>query len=238
MGNSWPGAREGPAQRPAQGEDELSAALEVLRAERGSQWTEEMEGLVEYHLRTNWPGPCTKETQHQWTARLCATYDQNEPAMQAWLRRRLPAAETQWKEEGGHTKDYGRDPPGAPVGRSQSPAERSPRTPTRNSGPGTRAGPVEDGARDGEERLGTPAARSTGGTTTGAATTRGAPARHPPTHGTKGTTKGCEVRKRREPPPTHGEPTPTTSSVSSPRSSSRRRRLPASAGPRPARGPG
>ena len=96
MGNSWPGAREGPAQRPAQGEDELSAALEALRAERGSQWTREMEGLVEYHLRTNWPGPCTKETQHQWTARLCATYDQNEPAMQAWLRQRLPAAETQW----------------------------------------------------------------------------------------------------------------------------------------------
>ena len=116
-----------------------------------------------------------------------------------------------------------RDPPGAPVERSQSPAECSPRTPTGNSGPGTRAGPVEDGARDGEERLGTPAARSTGGTTTGAATARGAPARHPPTHGTKGTTKGCEVRKRREPPPTHGGPTPTTSSVSSPRSSSRRR---------------
>ena len=129
MGNSWPGAREGPAQRPAQGEDELSAALGILRTERGSQWTKEMEGLVEYHLRTNWPGPCTKETQHQWTARLCTTYDQNEPAMRTWLRQRLPAAETQWKEEGGHTKDYGKGPPRSAGGEKPEPDQAQPQDP-------------------------------------------------------------------------------------------------------------
>ena len=99
MGNSWPGAREEPTQWAPHGEEELKAALEILRANRGSQWTEGMEALVEYHLRSNWSGPRSKESQHQWAGHLCATYDDQEPAMQQWLRRRLPATETRGEKE-------------------------------------------------------------------------------------------------------------------------------------------
>ena len=70
MGNSWPGAREEPSQWAPHGEGKLKAALEILRANRGSQWTDEMESLVEYHLRSSWSGPRSKETQHQWAGRL------------------------------------------------------------------------------------------------------------------------------------------------------------------------
>ena len=129
MGNSWPGAREGPTQSTTQGEDELKAALKVLRAERGSQWTGEMEALVEYHLRTNWLGPRTKESQHQWAVRLCTTYDEQEPAMQHSLRRRVPAAETQGKEEGGHTQDYGEGPSRGAGGGMPEPGHAQPKEP-------------------------------------------------------------------------------------------------------------
>ena len=127
MGNSWPGAREEPTQWAPHGEEEPKAALEILRTNRGSQWTEEMEALVEYHLRTNWSGPRNKESQHQWAVRLCATYDEQEPAMQQWLRRRMPATETQGKEEGGHTQDYGEGPSRDAGGGMPEPGHAQPR---------------------------------------------------------------------------------------------------------------
>ena len=53
MSNSWPGAREVPDRQAAHGEGDIEAALAILTASRGSQWTEEMEALVEYRLRSN-----------------------------------------------------------------------------------------------------------------------------------------------------------------------------------------
>ena len=88
-----------------------------------------MEALVEYHLRTNWPGPRTKESQHQWTVRLCTTYDEQEPAMQHWLRRRMPAAETQGEEGGGHTQDYGEGPSRGAGGEMPEPGHAQPKDP-------------------------------------------------------------------------------------------------------------
>ena len=75
MGNSWPGARGEPGQQASHGEGDTQAALAILKTNCSSQWTEEMEALVEFHLRSTWPGPHPKETQHELTTRLCVTYD-------------------------------------------------------------------------------------------------------------------------------------------------------------------
>ena len=117
MGNSWPGAREQLGQRTPHEERDLKVALAILRTNRGSQWTEEMEALVEYHLRSNWPGPHHKETTHQWTDRLCLTYVDQEPAMHKWLRRNLRTLETQGEEGKDQAQDSPEEPPRSAGGR-------------------------------------------------------------------------------------------------------------------------
>ena len=111
MGNSWPGAREEPGRQTSHGAGDTEAALAILKTSRGSQWTEEMEALVEYHLRSTWPGPHPKETQHQWATRLCAIYDDQEPAMRKWLDRRLRALETQGEERRNQAQGGPGEPP-------------------------------------------------------------------------------------------------------------------------------
>ena len=121
MGNSWPGALEEPGQRAPHEEGDLKVALAILRTNRSSQWTEEMESLVEYHLRSNWPGPHHKETQHQWADRLCVTYDDQEPAMRRWLRRGLCTTETQGEEWENQAQDSPEEPPRSAVAREPEP---------------------------------------------------------------------------------------------------------------------
>ena len=111
MGNSWPGAREDPDRQAAHGAGETAVALALLRERRGAQWTTDMEALVEYHVRSTWVGPYHKETQHQWAARLCAAYDDQEPAMRDWLDRRLGASEGQGKERRNQAPDGPGEPP-------------------------------------------------------------------------------------------------------------------------------
>ena len=111
MGNSWLGAREEPGRQASHGEGDTEAALAILKTNRGSQWTEEMEAHVEYHLSSNWPGPHHKETQHQWADRLCITYDDQEPAMHQWLRRGLSTTETQGEEKNNQAQDRQEEPP-------------------------------------------------------------------------------------------------------------------------------
>ena len=110
MGNSWPVAREDPDRQAAHGAGEPAVALALLRERRGAQWTTDMEALVEYHVRTTWVGFYHKETQQQWAARLCAAYDDQEPAMRDWLDRPLGAAKGQGKEQ----RDQAPDGPGGP----------------------------------------------------------------------------------------------------------------------------
>ena len=141
MGNSWPGAREEPGQWAPHGEGDFKAALEILRAKRGTQWTKDMEALVEYHLRSNWPGPRYKETQHQWAERLCVTYDDQEPAMQRWLCRGLPTAETQGKEKNSQAQDCREEPPRGTGERKSDPDHAQPRNPHEEQWAGPRVVP-------------------------------------------------------------------------------------------------
>ena len=120
MGNSWPGAREVPDRQVAHGEGDIEAALAMLKASRGSQWTEEVEALVEYRLRSNWAGPRPKETQHQWAARLCAIYEDQEPAMHKWLDRSL-RTETQGEEWRNQAQDGPGEPPRSADGKEPEP---------------------------------------------------------------------------------------------------------------------
>ena len=70
-----------------------------------------MEALVEYRLRSIWPGPHPKETQRQWATRLCTVYDDQELAMREWLDRRLRAPETQGEERKNRAQGGPGEPP-------------------------------------------------------------------------------------------------------------------------------
>ena len=91
MGTSWPGARGEPGPQAAHQPGQPWDAFALLKERRGAHWTADVEGIVEYHIRTTWVGPLQKETHYQWATRLCAAFDDQEAAMLEWINRPLAA---------------------------------------------------------------------------------------------------------------------------------------------------
>ena len=110
MGSSWPGARGDPERQAAHLPGHLSA-FTILKNHRGAQWSTDMEALVQYHIQTTGLDPHHKESQQQWTDRLCAAYDDQEPAMRKWLDRPLGVAAVPKQGQGGQAPGNSEEPP-------------------------------------------------------------------------------------------------------------------------------
>ena len=97
MGNgTWSSFADPPRQAPPDPrQGQKWSALQHLKGSRGAQWTPEVEGMVDYFLRTSWDSdPEPGETYQQWGSRMDAAFDAHKLGLERWINTPLSAPPT------------------------------------------------------------------------------------------------------------------------------------------------